>query len=80
MQAGLVYLRISAYSYPALALYNAGAALYRSMNKTKVTMHVSLVMNAINVVGNAIGIFVLHAGWLAWPGLLRSPGYLRPWP
>lgn len=72
MQAGLVYLRISAYSYPALALYNAGAALYRSMNKTKVTMHVSLVMNAINVVGNAIGIFVLHAGvaGVAWPSTI----------
>lgn len=72
MQAGLVYLRISAYSYPALALYNAGAALYRSMNKTKVTMNVSLVMNAINVVGNAIGIFVLHAGvaGVAWPSTI----------
>ena len=62
MEASAIYLRISAYSYPFLALYNAGAALYRCMSKTKVTMQISLVMNAINVAGNAIGIFVLHAG------------------
>ena len=79
MEAGVLYLRISAYSYPALALYNAGAALYRSMNKTKVTMNVSLGMNAINVVGNAIGIFVLHAGGgRGWPGPPPSPGSSPP--
>ena len=42
------------------------------MSKTKVTMQISLVMNAINVVGNAIGIFVLHAGvaGVAWPSTI----------
>ncbi len=34
-------LKISAYPYPALAVYNAGAALYRSFGKTSTTMHVS---------------------------------------
>ena len=29
MDACVTYLRISAYSYPALAIYNAGAAMYR---------------------------------------------------
>ena len=38
MEAGVTYLRILALSYPALALYNAGAALYRSMGRTKTTM------------------------------------------
>lgn len=72
MAASVVYLRISAYSYPALALYNAGAALYRSMSRTQTTMKVSLGMNAINVAGNAIGIFVLHAGvaGVAWPSTI----------
>lgn len=33
MAACVTYLRISAYSYPAMAIYNAGAALYRSFGK-----------------------------------------------
>lgn len=62
MKACVTYLRISAYSYPALAIYNAGAALYRSMAKTKVTMYISFAANIINVVGNIIGVYVLKAG------------------
>lgn len=38
MEACVIYLRITAYSYPALAIYNAGAALYRSIGKTRTTM------------------------------------------
>lgn len=72
MQACSTYLRISAYSYPALAIYNAGAAVYRSLRKTSVTMYLSIASNIINVVGNIIGVFVLHAGvaGVAWPSLL----------
>ena len=62
MAACVTYLTISAYSFPAIAVYNAGAALYRSMGRTKVTMYLSLLANLINVIGNAIGIFILHAG------------------
>ena len=69
MEACKTYMRIVALSFPANALYNAGAAVYRSMGKTKVTMWVSLAANLINVVGNAIGIFVFRAGaaGVAWP-------------
>ena len=72
MQACITYLRISAYSYPALAVYNAGAAVYRSLGKTNVTMYLSVVSNLINVVGNIIGVFVLRAGvaGVAWPSLI----------
>lgn len=72
MQACVTYLRISAYSYPALAVYNAGAALYRSFGKTSTTMYVSIAANIINVVGNCIGVFALHAGvaGVAWPSLI----------
>lgn len=72
MDACVTYLRISAYSYPALAIYNAGAALYRSMGKTSTTMYISIAANVINVVGNYIGIFVLHAGvaGVAYPSLI----------
>ncbi|MCD8023027.1 MAG: MATE family efflux transporter, partial [Lachnospiraceae bacterium] len=61
-QAAVLYMTISAISYPFLAVYNSSAAIFRVMNKTDVTLKVSIVMNLINVVGNAIGIFVLHAG------------------
>lgn len=72
MEACITYLKISAYSYPALAVYNSGAAVYRSLGKTNVTMYVSVFSNMINVVGNVIGVFVLNAGvaGVAWPSFL----------
>ena len=47
MAACVTYLRISAYSYPAMAIYNAGAALYRSFGKTSTTMYLSIASNVI---------------------------------
>lgn len=72
MRACITYLRISAYSYPALAIYNSGAALFRSIGKTSVTMYLSVGSNIINVIGNAIGVFVLKAGvaGVAYPSLI----------
>ena len=69
MSACQIYLRIVALSFPANAVYNAGAALYRSMGKTRHTMYVSVGMNLLNVIGNAIGVFALKAGaaGVAWP-------------
>ena len=47
-------------------------ALFRSMGKTSVTMYLSVASNIINVIGNLIGVFVLHAGvaGVAWPSLI----------
>lgn len=72
MESCVTYLRISAYSYPMLAIYNAGAAMQRSLCKTKVTMYISIIANIINVVGNIIGVFVLKAGvaGVAYPSLI----------
>ena len=72
MHACITYLRISAYSYPALAVYNAGSALFRSIGKTSVTMYLSVISNIINVIGNFIGVFVLRAGvaGVAYPSLI----------
>ena len=69
MEACKTYMWIAALSFPANAVYNAGAAIYRSMGETKITMWVSLLANLINVAGNAFGIFVLKAGaaGVAWP-------------
>ena len=62
MAAAEKYIVLTAFSYPFLGIYNSSTALFRSMEKTSRTMMVSLIMNVINVTGNAIGIFVLHAG------------------
>ena len=72
MDACILYLRISAYSYPALAIYNAGAALFRSIGRTSVTMYLSIASNIINVIGNVIGVFVLKVGvaGVAYPSLI----------
>lgn len=72
MEACVTYLQISAYSYPAIAVYNAGAAVYRSMGKTSVTMNISLAANGINIAGNSVGVFIFHAGvaGVAYPSLI----------
>lgn len=58
----LIYFILSAFSYPFLAVYNSSAALFRSMNMSNVTFRASVIMNIVNVVGNAVGIYVFHAG------------------
>lgn len=62
MEAGLTYLRITALSFPLIALYNAGAAIFRSDGNSKVSMKVGLLMNVINVLGNALCIYGLRMG------------------
>lgn len=62
MSACEKYFVITSFSFPFLGAYNACAALFRSMGKTKVTMYVSALMNVINITGNAIGIFALKSG------------------
>lgn len=56
------YLRITTLSLPFLAIYDAGAALCRSIKKNNVTMNISIVANVINVVGNCVGVFALKMG------------------
>ncbi len=56
------YLLIVTASVPFIALYNAGAAIFRIMGNSRVSMQVSMIMNVINVCGNAILIFGFHRG------------------
>lgn len=57
-----LYLLIVAASIPFIAVYNAGAAIFRSMGNSRVSMVSAMVMNAVNLVGNALLIFGFHRG------------------
>lgn len=62
MRCAKIYLLIVVASIPFIALYNAGAAIFRVMGNSQVSMKVSIVMNVINVSGNALLIYGLHCG------------------
>ena len=62
MNLAITYFVIYSISYPFLSIYDSGAALFRAIGNSRVPMIVSIAMNAINIVGNAIGIFVFNAG------------------
>ena len=62
MTAARSYMLLSALSYPFLAAYNAAAALLRAQGNARSTLTVSLVMNLVNVAGNALTIYGLGMG------------------
>lgn len=62
MSSANTYLMIVTASILLIALYNGGAAIFRAMGNSKVSMQVSIVMNVINVAGNAILIYGFHRG------------------
>ncbi|MFP3043586.1 MATE family efflux transporter [Treponema primitia] len=62
MKAARTYFWITALSYPFLALYNSAAALFRAMGNSKVPMLIALLVNCMNIGGNAVFIFGFHIG------------------
>lgn len=57
-----IYLIITALSIVPLSVYNATAAIFRSVNKAMITMLISLMMNALNIGGNYLLIYVIPMG------------------
>lgn len=62
MADAVIYMRYTAASFPFLALYHSISAGFRAKGNTRISMLVSLGMNALNVLGNAFCIFALHMG------------------
>lgn len=95
MDACRVYFLLSALSYPFLAVYNAAAALLRSEGNAKATLYTSVVMNVLNVAGNALLIYGARigvtgaglatlfsrvAGCIVIQLMLKKPGGTIPYP
>ncbi len=72
----MTYLNVVVLSIPFLAIYNGGAAIFRTMNNSKLPMQIMLAMNIVNVVGNALCVFILKMGveGIAIPTLVSRVG------
>lgn len=62
MKNAVIYFYITALSFPFLGIYNSCAALSRAMGNSKITMKVSILINLVNVLGNAVMILKFHSG------------------
>lgn len=56
------YMLIVAASIPFLALYNGGASMFRTIGNSKISMKIMISMNILNVIGNAVLIYVFKMG------------------
>ena len=62
MDNSLSYLFITALSYPFIALYNAGAASFRTSQNSRLPMAIAFGSNILNIIGNVFFIFTLSLG------------------
>lgn len=62
MRNSQVYFFYTALSFPFIALFNSGSAIFRAQKNTKIPMTISVISNFINIGGNAFLIWVVHLG------------------
>lgn len=56
------YFFITSLSFPFLGVYNAGVALFRVMGNSNISMITSIVMNGLNIIGNAVFVYGFGMG------------------
>ncbi len=61
-ESALSYFLITAMAFPAMAVYNTCASAFRCMGNSRLPMFVSVSMNILNAIGNAIFIFLCGMG------------------
>ncbi len=62
MRDSKTYFFYTALSFPFIAMYNAGAGVFRAQENTRGPMLISISSNIINIAGNAYLIFGAHMG------------------
>ena len=62
MDNSMVYFFYTVLSYPFIALYDAGASIFRAQENTRGPMVISIISNVMNIGGNAVLIWVFHMG------------------
>lgn len=61
MSGALTYFFLTSLSFPFIAVFQAGSSFFRAGKNTRVPMTISMISNVMNIVGNALFIFVF--GW-----------------
>ncbi len=71
-----IYFAIVVSSIPFLALYNAGAAIFRTAGNANLPMKIMMAMNVVNVVGNFLCVYIWNMGTagIAIPTLISRIG------
>ena len=74
MDASKIYFLITSLSFPFIALYDAGASVYRAQGDSATPLRISVVANCLNITGNAVLIWVFHMGvaGAAWATVLSQ--------
>ena len=62
MRASEIYFFYTALSFPFIAAYDSAASIFRAQDNTRGPMTISMISNVMNIVGNAIMIWVFHMG------------------
>ena len=62
MDAAMVYFFYTSLSFPFIALFDSGSAVFRAQNNSRLPMAITVSTNLMNIAGNALLIWGFHLG------------------